>query len=51
MAAEDCRRNMQHNQRCKAALLFAGDDIAQEYVSKRYVNSSMPVVFVLFNEA
>jgi len=34
----------------KPDLLFAGDDIAQEYVSKRYVNSSMPIVFCAVNE-
>jgi ABC-type uncharacterized transport system substrate-binding protein len=34
----------------KPDLLFAGDDVAQEYVAKKYVNSSMPIVFCAVNE-
>lgn len=32
-------------------LLFAGDDVAQEYISKKYVNTSMPIVFCAVNES
>jgi ABC-type uncharacterized transport system substrate-binding protein len=34
----------------KPDLLYASDDVAQECVSKKYVNSQMPVVFSAVNE-
>jgi len=35
----------------KPDLVFAGDDVAQQYVTKNYVNSPIPIVFCAVNES